>query len=421
MEWLACTADEWLGHESLAVARGLAAFFWAIGSIPLAALARRVGSVLYGGIGLAVYLFLPVRIVASRAFQPDALMTCSALWATLALARYNEQPTVRRLAIAATGVAIAALIKPMSVFFTVPAAIGLAVTSLGGPAGSAVSGRGHRSPVDWRPPCSITATAPSSGTLARDQMRLRFVPSLLATGFFWNGLATQVGRVFGWPFLRACDSRNACGADCPRSRAARVLWLGYVAFAVAFTYHMPTHDYYHLPYIALVALAATALAERLASRLPSTALHVAAVAFAMWGAYAAWPGLQSDAISWQRTRSYEEIGALAEHATHAVFLDPRGNGYPLMYHGEISGDSWPGTDDLAADALGGAAPVDAATRFARDYDYGATHFIVTDLASLAAQPDLQALLAARATVVHRTPAFHIYKLVNSPRSRARTY
>ncbi len=29
------------------------------------------------------------------------------------------------------------------------------------------------------------------------------------------------------------------------------LWIGYAAFAFAFTYHMPTHDYYHWPYIAV--------------------------------------------------------------------------------------------------------------------------------------------------------------------------
>ena len=53
-------------------------------------------------------------------------------------------------------------------------------------------------------------------------------------------------------------------------------WIGYAAFAVAFTYHMPTHDYYHLPYVAIVALGAAATLERLRAWLESrvTAGHV---------------------------------------------------------------------------------------------------------------------------------------------------
>ena len=35
-----------------------------------------------------------------------------------------------------------------------------------------------------------------------------------------------------------------------------------------FTYHMPTHDYYHLPYIAVVALGVSMLFARVADRMP---------------------------------------------------------------------------------------------------------------------------------------------------------
>jgi hypothetical protein len=47
-------------------------------------------------------------------------MTSAALFALLAIARYVEQPGRRRLWVAAVAIGTAALIKPMSVFLTVP-------------------------------------------------------------------------------------------------------------------------------------------------------------------------------------------------------------------------------------------------------------------------------------------------------------
>jgi Dolichyl-phosphate-mannose-protein mannosyltransferase len=357
-----------------------------------------------------VYLFLPYGIQASRAFQPDPLMTCAALWATLALARHVERATPARMIAAATAVAVAALVKPMSVFMTVPAGVAFAfVQNANSPARSTrVAFRRwltHLAPV-WLgllPAAAYYGFGAIVGTLARDQMRLRFVPSLLDSPFFWNGLATQIRRVFSLPvFACAVVGTIVAGAARPLLVA---WWIGYAAFAVAFTYHVPTHDYYHLPFIALAGVALSAMVERINPRAPIA--YAVAVAIAIWGAFSAWPRLQPGALA-ARVRHYEEIGELAEHTTHAVFLDAD-YGYPLMYHGEVSGDAWPGRDDLAAEALAGADAPEAGTRLARDYDYGPTHFIVTDLASLAAQPDLQALLAARATVVRQTPSYHVYK------------
>ena len=93
---------------------------------------------------------------------------------------------------------------------------------------------------------------------------------------------------------------------------------------------------------------------------------------------------------------YEEIGELTAHDTRALFLDTE-YGYALMYHGQISGDSWPNRDDLAAEAIDGRPAVDAETRYVRDYaDWGPRYFVVTDLGSLEASPDLQEMLERRA-------------------------
>jgi len=92
-----------------------------------------------------------------------------------------------------------------------------------------------------------------------------------------------------------------------------------------------------------------------------------------------------------------------------LFLDPE-YGFSMMYHAEVSGDSWPNMDDLAAEAIDGRPPINAAARFERDYAWASpSYFIVTDLDSLSQEKDLQAMLAARTTLVRTTNRYRIYK------------
>jgi hypothetical protein len=136
--------------------------------------------------------------------------------------------------------------------------------------------------------------------------------------------------------------------------------------------------------------------------------HALAAVIVAAGILGAWPLLAAG--DRERIARYEEIGAVAEHHSRVLFLDSE-YGYPLMYHGQVAGDAWPSSDDLAAEALGGATPLSAPERFARDFaDYAPAFFIVTDLRSLHEQPDLEQWLAANAEPLRRTPSYHVYRL-----------
>lgn len=193
------------------------------------------------------------------------------------------------------------------------------------------------------------------------------------------------------------------------------LWLGYAAFAIGFTYHMPTHDYYHLPFLPVAALGAAMVLDRVmtlaTARMTRPTLEWLAVAgavvIALWGSVSAWPRLSAQNAN--RLRDYEQIGELCAHDARVLFLDHE-YGYPLMYHSVVSGDAWPSSDDLAAEALGGAEPVTAAARFARDFEgYKPHYFVATDLESMDAQPDLKELLRDRATLVAATATYRVYR------------
>ncbi len=414
MEWLACAAYLTRGREDVMIPRVLAVIIWAAGAIPVWMIASRIGSALGAEIAVALYLFLPYGIVASRNFQPDGLMTLASLWAIVALLRYHDDPRGSRLAMAALLVGVAGLIKPMSVFLTVPAILAVAGTSKDSAASAGSTVRsvcvlvagGLLLPVVYYGFEALT------GTLVRDQMRMRFEPHLMATAFFWRGLVTMAARVETLPLLAVSAIAVFVAADRLARRLLAALLAGYAAFAMAFTYHMPTHDYYHLPYIAVVAIGVSVFVARvevfLRARVRTRLAYALCAALAVGGSFAAWPRLHVDDAG-RFTQMYQEIGALTEHDTRALFLDTE-YGYALMYHGELSGDSWPNRDDLAAEAIDGRPVVNAETRFARDYaGWAPNYFVVTDLRSLAASPDLQAMLDRHATPVRVTNQYRVYR------------
>lgn len=412
LEWLACAAYRAIGAEDLRIPRAFSAISWAVGVVPLFGIARRFVSPSAAVVAVAVYLFLPYSILATRSFQPDAFMTMWILWGVWATLRYHERPSTGRLTAAATSIGIALLVKPMSVFLVVPATIALGLTRQ--PPGSSRmrSSTWMLLAIGLWPALAYYGYSTLFGRLAQDQFQTRFVPSLIPTAFFWRGWWTQIGRVLGGPLFFGAVGGAVI------ARAPRLRWLmiafgaGYVAFAVAFTYHVPTHDYYHLPYVFVAALGAGAASDRLATalrpRVAAAAMAMLIAAVVIWGTTRTLPRLSLPNAA-AIVADYQRIGEATHHDGRVLFLDLE-YGYPLMYHAEVAGDTWPGVDDLSAEALDGRPALTAEERFARDYeDWRPNYFVVTDLHSLREQSDLQALLAARTTLVEETQTFKVYR------------
>ena len=420
MEWAASLAYRLIGHEDVAIPRVIAALAWVLGAVPLWFVARRVASPAGAWTACALYLFLPFGIVASRNFMPDALMTLVTLFALLELLRHHERPESGRRNAAIAVVGLALFVKPMSVFLTIPVMIGLHLLRQRRavpPARGVSKDLAIMIAFSFIPPVLYYGWTALFGSLIKDQAHMRFVPDLLVTKFFWSGMLLQIQRVFTLPVMLIAWLGLALAARGTARVLLASLWIGYAAFAVAFTYHMPTHDYYHWPYISVAALGVAVVVTRLEQVLARVApprlvagvlAATACIGIAVAGTLAVWPRLHVRNAAAQLER-YREIGELAEHHTRVLFLDLE-YGYPLMYHSEVSGDAWPNQDDLAAEDLGGRPAIDAKARFARDYaGFNPRFFIVTDLESLDAQPDLKALLAEQTEVVRQTPAYHVYR------------
>ena len=235
--------------------------------VPLVLIARRV-SPAAALIAAAIYLFAPYGIVASRAFQPDPLMTCCSLIALWLLVRDHERGTAVSLAAASAAVAIAVVVKPMSVFLVGPGGA-RARARAGGRAA-----RGDRSASGLHARIRAAAGDALLRLVGRvrharprsDADAVRAVAARHAVFLEWMAHADPPG-------VRACrcSSSSLAGTVLAGERWMKALlaslWAGYAMFAVAFTYHVPTHDYYHLPFIAAAALGSGIVADRLFSAL----------------------------------------------------------------------------------------------------------------------------------------------------------
>jgi len=414
MEWMACSAYRVLGREELAVPRTLAILWWLVGSIATYLLGRRTISVEGGLLAATLHLFLPYSILATRTFQPDPLMTTCTAWALLALVRWNDHPNRRRLVTAALLAGAALFVKPMSVFIVIPAMAVVVSRRAELPSDRRSSGDVLAMlSLSLAPSCLFYGSSLVFGRLAQDQLGTRFVPSLLVTPFFWMGIARQLRTVLGWVTVALAAVGTVVASDRLLRRLLVAIWIGYAIFAVAFTYHTATHDYYHLPFVPVAALAVAAAVDRLWSALRLRATTSLAVTCAIC-ALVAWQGEAAAAPRLHRpdasalVADYQRIGEVTHHDGQIVFLDLE-YGYPLMYHAEVAGDAWPGSDDLEAERLDGRPIRSASERLDTDYPRP-RYFVVTDLSSLNAQAELQALLAAKATLVDVTAFHRVYRM-----------
>ncbi len=155
----------------------------------------------------------------------------------------------------------------------------------------------------------------------------RFLPQLLGSSFFWSGWWATAQRVAGaWLWLLAAAGALMARPGLPR-RLFAGLWAAYCCTGVVFTYHIATHDYYHLPALIVVALgtgAAVSWIEEAAGRTRYRPIVTAAAALLILLTAAVW--LEQSAKTLRaRDRSselatYQRIGDLLRHSRNTIML-----------------------------------------------------------------------------------------------------
>jgi len=423
IEHLAAWGYRLAGGEHLWIGRLVSILAWLTGGIAIWLTGRRIMSAAGALWAAMVFLLVPYGVLASRSFQPDALMTGLTAVAILQIVRFAQQGTRRDLWLAIGATAIAALIKPMSLFFTMScfAAVAWPARLFAWESVAFVL-------------CSIAPTAAyyAYGLFITGEMQSeaggRFLPHLLGTRFFWDGWWTVAQIVADvWVWVLAIIGTLTARRGLPR-RLFVGFWIAYLLFGGVFTYHFATHDYYHLPVFIILALgsgAAISWIEDVVGRISSRRVVVAGVAVVMLVVSALW--LQQSAQTLRNLdrsadlATYERIGSLVQHSQRTIMLT-YDYGMPIRYHGHVAGPSWPSAGDLSAAELGAGAGAaedsawsndvqSAEQRYNKFYKSEAPeYFLITDLPSFRKQPELQQFLDATFERLADENGFLIYDL-----------
>ncbi len=398
-ERLVALTYDFTGIE-LWVARIYSSLFWMIGGVFLFLLVRELVSIDAAVVSTAYFFFLPYAVVASRSFQPDPLMVTLTITFWWLAVRWSKDQGWTWAILAGLVGGLAIYIKFVSAFFVVGAAVACALPHF------------ERGALLRRAQIWIMAALgilPAGayifyGVVLRAflgrQFGGRFIPGLLLSPINYvdwanmaneaaGGIAIMLGLV-GLLLARGPRVRNLLIA----------LWAGYLLFGIFFDYHVATHDYYHLPLIAIVAVSLAPLADAVMSYLAAAtvrpawrALALISLLYGLFGTLWIVRGQMRSVDYRPQAEMWAQIGDLLDHGPNVVALT-QDYGSRLAYWGWQNAVIWPNSGDIDYhDVRGGS--IKFPELFAR-LTTGNTYFLVTDFAELNRQPDLKSRLAGYA-------------------------
>lgn len=414
MERLTAWAYHLTGGEALWVPRALGAGAWLLGAVALWSLLRRLGGAVAQVVGTSVFLLLPMGVVASTAFQPDALMVSTAVVGMALALRATEEPSAARLAVAVAASGASILIKPMVAPIVVAWWIGIAWRA------ERPAGRGRIAALVG---ATLVPAAVYYGWsyLTRDTLDGwvggGFIPRLLLQRDHYTTWLTTVDAAVPLGLV-ALSLVALVVTDRAARRPVMAAWVGYVAFTVAVNYRAATHDYYHLVLVPLVALAlglgAQAGLARLRASAVSPSLRRMTVAtcgvvgsVALLSGVGPWAGPSDPPGVAAHVAASERIGELTGHSPRVLAVTPS-YGTDLAYHGGVVVlAEYPSVADVELERAQGIAPRTPAEIIAAS---GADWFAATNVAALRDLPELEAELDAHHELVGEGRGWRLWRL-----------
>jgi hypothetical protein len=175
------------------------------------------------------------------------------------------------------------------------------------------------------------------------------------------------------------------------------LWGAYIVYGLFFDYHVATHDYYHLPFIPIVAVSLSPLGDRFLARLAESAssrwARAAVIAILLYAALAVVWDVRNEmkAVDYRpQAAMWAEIGEKVDHQKNVVALT-QDYGSRLQYWGFTTVETWyTSGDEYYLEVRGGRRSFEKTFEEVmkrRDY------FLVTDFDELKLQPELKERLS----------------------------
>jgi len=414
MEILSAATYRVIGSESLIVPRVYSILLWMLGGLFLFSLAKDLSGRWAALIALAYFLILPFGAIASRAFQPDPLLTAMIIISWWAMIRWQKKPTWRRLISAGLLSGLAIFVKTTAVFFVGPAWAALILVDMG-------IRKAFFSRQVWT--ALVLSLLPYglflfyglyiSGKLV-SQFSLRFFPSLWFDPVWYLQWTGQIRSTIGFEWFLAA----LVGTAILKDKTYRILflaaWAGYFLYGLTLPFHIYTHDYYQEPLIPLVAMGLSGAAGAVFDHIPSprwlsAAVITLAVLFA--STILAWDVRVSlakatytnEVIFWQK------LGDHLGHERKVVGLT-QDYGYRLSYYGWVDNTNFLTSNDINYRELGGIQ-IDENAAF-KSAVAGKDIFVVTLFSELDRQPKVKSLLYGHYPILEQKSDYVIFDLTH---------
>lgn len=357
METLTAWFYHLTGGENVWVARILSSTFWVLAGLALYCLATALTNPDGGLTALAVYLFLPYAMQASRTFQPDPLMVSLIVTSWWLFYRWQTTKTWSAALLAGVAAGLAIFVKNVAVFFLF---FPFAAVLLQQKPSDILRDRQNWvfALLSIIPVAVYTWYGTYMAGFLSQQFSFRFFPNLWITPANYSRWFNQVTETLGLASLLV----SLAGLGLLRGqRPLRFVlggWIGYVVYGFTFAYHIGTHDYYQLPLIALAVLSIAPVGSALITtwlsrntwRGARAVLGVLMILLAGAGFWTdrlilAGEDYSKEVLFWQqmgnRLRDYPVVALTQDY------------GYRMAYYGWYNLENWPGSGDLAVRDLAG--------------------------------------------------------------------
>ena len=411
LEWLVAFVYRMVGSAQLWVPRLFAILFWMIAALGIWLVSRKIIDDYGALVAVAFFLFYPYGIIASRSFQPETLLVALLVFSAGSALQWHSKRSWEWAVVAGILAGMAVLIKTVAIFFL--AGMWLCVLLSENPLKKI-----FQNPQVWLIAllsvfpylCFLLYTRLAIPGYA-GQFNLRFFPQLWTqVGFYLRWLQTlrqAVGLewlilgLFGvWLIEEAHIRWMWLG-----------LWLGYLLLGFVLSYHISTHDYYHLPTYLMVSVGLGSLANRLIRSLKN--IPKTNVLFILLLSFISCVYIIDIRTALKRIDYSEEVafwqqlGSRFDHHVRVVALS-EDYGYRLAYWGWISPVNWMSSDDINMRLTAGQK-FDFDEYFnsqVQDKDY----FLITDQDELHRQPLLQQKLDTEYLLIEKTDRYLLYDL-----------
>ena len=413
MERLTALTYQFIGSEQLWAARVWSILFWILGGVFLFLLAREIAGLEGAAIAIVYFFLWPYAVIASRAFQPEPLMVATIIIGLWAAVRWSKNPSVVNAVAAGLICGLAIYIKSVSVFFIAPALAGLVLSNYS--FREAIKNR-----QIWL--IGIISVLPYAiyhlyGVyilkLLGEQFSLRFFPNLWTDPAFYLRWIGEMSRVVGLEIFLLALAGSLIFSKKKVAGLFIGLTIGYLLYGFTFSYHISTHDYYHLPLMVQVPLGLALVFKALVnaiekekmkfSKLIIAAVLIVFMALKAWDARVTLKRVdyRGEIVFWQNLGN--ELGS--DKKITGLLSD---YGYRLSYWGWMKVTPWMQMMDINLRELAGE-PIDFQAALDQSL-VGKDLFIITLMDEFAGQPELKKFLDSNFRIIKDTPEIIIYDL-----------